>query len=146
MKWDWVRGVADSLAPYVAILDSLERIAGSYTMSEINQTPEVVENAIYDIYFTARDRAGNEANEVIINGLEYDFTPPVLTWISPQNGDAVNHKDVQYENSELLKTAIMTWKWIGGVEGPDSIHDMNLFGDELSTGCLLYTSPSPRDS
>ena len=134
MKWDWVRGVADSLAPYVAILDSLERIAGSYTMSEINQTPEVVENAIYDIYFTARDRAGNEANEVIIKGLEYDFTPPVLTWISPQNGDAVNHKDVQYENSELLKTAIMTWKWIGGVEGPDSIHAMNLFGDELSAG------------
>ena len=116
MKWDWVRGVADSLAPYVAILDSLERIAGSYTMSEINQTPEVVENAIYDIYFTARDRAGNEANEVIIKGLEYDFTPPVLTWISPQNGDAVNHKDVQYENSELLKTAIMTWKWIGALK------------------------------
>ena len=72
--------------------------------------------------------------QAIISGVEYDFTPPVLTWFSPANGDAVNHKNVHYENSELLNSGKITWTWIDGIEDPDSIHVMELFKDELNMG------------
>ena len=132
--WKWIDGISDTLAPYIADLSVDERKKGTYTMVDIERVPEVVENAIYDLSFNGRDRAGNEAKEIIINRLEYDFTPPVLTWISPKEGDAVNHKDIQYQNSELLKTGTISWKWIGGIEDPEGVHAMSLFGDELNIG------------
>ena len=132
--WTWNSGVEDLSSPYVVELTEDEKKKGIFTKIELTNIPDFVENAIYTITFVGRDRAGNEALQAIVNGVEYDFTPPELTWLSPANGDAVNHKNVHYKNSELLNSGEITWTWINGVEDPDSIHTMELFKDELNMG------------
>ena len=135
-EFEWVRsgGIEDTLAPYKVVLTIDEMKEGSYSRVQLSKLPEFVENAIYTLKFSGQDRAGNIAPEIIITAIEYDFTPPQLTWISPRNGAAVNHKDVSFEKSELLKTATITWSWLSGVSDPDSIHIMQLYGEELEAG------------
>ncbi len=131
-KWIWLGGVEDTLAPYTAVLTEEERSEGAHSQIELANNPTVVENALYTMSFSGRDRAGNKTLRAFVPGLQYDFTPPELTWHSPQNGDAVNHKDVQFANSELLESGTITWSWTGGVADPDSIHAMELNGNELN--------------
>ena len=133
-KWIWLGGVADTLAPYTAILTKEERSGGEHSQIELVNNPTVVENALYTMTFNGRDRAGNKTKRAFVPGLQYDFTPPELTWNSPNAGDAVNHKNIHFSNSEFLDSGIITWTWITGVEDPDSIHAMALSGDELNGG------------
>ena len=133
-KWIWLGGVADTLAPYTAILSKEERSGGEHSQIELVNNPTVVENALYTMTFNGRDRAGNKTKRAFVPGLQYDFTPPELTWNSPNAGDAVNHKNIHFSNSEFLDSGIITWTWITGVEDPDSIHAMALSGDELNGG------------
>jgi len=134
LKWIWLGGVVDTLAPYTAILTLEERSEGKHSQVELINNPTVVENAIYTLTFTGRDRAGNKSKRAFVPGLEYDFTPPELTWHSPISGDAVNHKNIHFANSEVLESGIITWTWINGIEDTDSIHAMVLSGDELNGG------------
>ena len=117
--WTWNSGIEDTSAPYIVELTEEEKKKGVYAQIELANLPTFIENAIYTISFVGRDRSGNEALQAIISGVEYDFTPPVLTWYSPVDGDAVNHKNVHYENSELLNSAIMTWTWADGIDDSD---------------------------
>ena len=131
-KWIWLGGVEDTLAPYTAELTLEERMEGEHSQIELANNPTVVENALYTMSFSGRDRAGNKTKRAFIPGLQYDFTPPELTWQSPLAGDAVNHKDIHFENSELLDSGTITWSWVSGVADPDSIHAIALTGDELN--------------
>ena len=131
-KWIWLGGVEDTLAPYTAILTSEERSEGEHSQVELINNPTVVENALYTMIFIGRDRAGNKTKRAFVPGLQYDFTPPELTWIGPKDGAAVNHKNVHYSNSELLDSGTISWTWIDGVADPDSSHLMVLAGEELS--------------
>ena len=132
--WTWNSGIEDSLAPYIVELNEDEKKKGIYTQITLENTPDFVENAIYTISFNGRDRAKNEAMQAIISGVEYDFTPPELTWIYPLNGGAVNNKNVNFDNSELLNSGIITWTWVDGADDIDSVHVMELFKDELNPG------------
>lgn len=131
-KWIWLGGVEDTLAPYTALLTEAEKTEGKHSQIELVNNPQVVENALYTMSFKGRDRAGNKTKRAFVPGLQYDFTPPELTWNSPKSGDAVNHKKIHYENSELLESGIITWTWISGVKDPDTTHAMTLGGDELN--------------
>ncbi|HIC36731.1 MAG TPA: hypothetical protein EYO80_03520, partial [Candidatus Marinimicrobia bacterium] len=131
-KWIWLGGVEDTLAPYTAILTPEERSEGEHSQVELINNPTVVENALYTMTFIGRDRAGNKTKRAFVPGLQYDFTPPELTWIGPKDGTAVNHKNVHYSNSELLDSGTISWTWIDGVADPDSSHLMVLAGEELS--------------
>jgi hypothetical protein len=131
-KWIWLGGVEDTLAPYTAELTLEERMGGEHSQIELANNPTVVENALYTMSFSGRDHAGNKTKRAFISGLQYDFTPPKLTWQSPLAGDAVNLKDIHFENSELLDSGTITWSWVGSVADPDSIHAMALTGDELN--------------
>ncbi|HIB34255.1 MAG TPA: hypothetical protein EYO27_04485 [Candidatus Marinimicrobia bacterium] len=131
-KWMWLGGVEDTLAPYTAILIETERKEGPHNQIELENNPSIVENALYTMSFTGRDRAGNKTARAFVPGLQYDFTPPELTWYSPNDGDAVNHKNVHFSNSESLESGMITWRWTGGIADPDSVHAMVLDGDELN--------------
>ena len=133
-SWVWLGGVEDTLAPYIAELSDLENEVGPHIGTALKNIPSVVENALYTLTFVGQDRAGNKTLKAFIPNLQYDFTPPQLTWISPNNGDAVNHKNIQFENSEILERGIITWVWIGGKIDPDSIHAMSLVNEELDSG------------
>ena len=145
-KWIWLGGVEDTLAPYTAILNSAERSGGAHSQIELYNNPTVVENALYTMTFSGRDRAGNKTKPAFVPGLQYDFTPPELTWISPKDGEAVNHKNIQFSNSELLESGTISWTWVDGVNDPDSVHVMSLEGPELSRnefGPGLITNEPP---
>ncbi|MBC8345563.1 MAG: hypothetical protein ISR82_04155 [Candidatus Marinimicrobia bacterium] len=131
-KWIWLGGVEDTLAPYIAILTEEERGGGEHSQVELVNNPTVVENALYTMMFSGRDRAGNKTKRAFVPGLQYDFTPPTLTWINPEDGDAINHKNIQFSNSELLESGTITWTWTDGKEDPDSSHIIELEGQELS--------------
>lgn len=132
-KWVWLGGVDDTLAPYVATLSVEEMKVGQHTDVILSQTPTVVENALYTLSFSGQDRAGNKTLQAFVPGLQYDFTPPTLTWYAPRSGDAVNHKNVSFENSELLDRGTISWVWVSGVADPDSVHAMDITGDEMNS-------------
>ena len=133
-RWVWLGGIEDTLAPYTAELSDLEKEAGPHVETALINIPNVIENALYTLSFSGQDRAGNKTLKTFIPGLQYDFTPPELTWISPTNGEAVNHKNIQFKNSELLDRGVVTWEWVGGSTDSDSIHEMSLVDTELNSG------------
>ena len=132
--WARIGGIEDTLAPYIVELTESEMRKGSFAQSQLANIPKFVENTIYTLSFNGRDRAGNEAIEIIIPNIEYDFTPPQLSWISPLNDAAVNHKNVNFSNSELLKSGTITWTWVSGIKDTDSVHVMQLYDQELNAG------------
>ncbi len=93
-KWIWLGGVEDTLAPYTAILIETEKKGGPHNQIELENNPTIVENALYTMSFTGRDRAGNRTARAFIPGLQYDFTPPELSIISPRERDAINQKQI----------------------------------------------------
>ena len=131
-KWIWLGGVPDTLAPYTAILTSDEKEVGEHIEIELANNPTVVENALYTMSITGRDRAGNKAKRAFVPGLQYDFTPPTLTIFSPDTGEAVNHKLVHFSNSEILQSAQMIWLRTGGNEDTLSPHISDLVRQELN--------------
>ena len=149
--FEWTRygGVEDSLAPYRVKLTRDEMKQGMFSRVQLTSLPEFVENTVYTLTFNGRDRAGNIASEVVIAEIEYDFTPPQLSWLSPKSGSAVNHKDVSFEKSELLQSGSITWRWTSGVSDPDSLHIMQLFNKELEFGVFepatIVNAPSLVD-
>ena len=130
-KWRWLGGIEDTLAPYISILSEEERTAGEHVEILLENNPSVVENALYMMTILGRDRAGNKTEPAFVQGLQYDFTPPELTIISPKDSIAINQKNVHYVNSELLETAQMIWQWTGGEPDNNSPHFVNLVMDEL---------------
>mgnify|MGYP001158560002 FL=1 len=132
--WTRTGGIEDTLAPYIVELTEDEMRKGSFAQSQLANIPKFVENTIYTLSFNGRDRAGNEAIEIVISDVEYDFTPPQLSWISPLNDAAVNHKNVNFSNSELLKSGTIIWTWVSGIKDTDSVHVMQLYDQELNAG------------
>ncbi|MGY8781223.1 MAG: hypothetical protein ACKVJJ_06155 [Fidelibacterota bacterium] len=120
------------MTPYTALLVDEEKSEGEHSQIELVNIPTVIENALYTMSFSGRDRAGNRSERAIVSEFQYDFTPPELTWISPKSGDAVNHKNIYFTNSEILESGTIVWTWIGGISDPDSIHAMALIGNELN--------------
>ena len=90
----WLGGVEDTLAPYTAILIASERTSGDHIEIELSNNPTVVENALYTMSITGQDRAGNKTKRAFVPGLQYDFTPPELSIISPRERDAINQKQI----------------------------------------------------
>ena len=130
-KWMWLGGVEDTLAPYTAILIASERTSGDHIEIELSNNPTVVENALYTMSITGQDRAGNKTKRAFVPGLQYDFTPPELSIISPRERDAINQKQIHFTNSELLESAQMIWRWTSGKEDLSAPHTIDLVNDEL---------------
>ena len=146
-KWIWLGGVKDTLAPYTAILTEEERAEGDHIEIELSNNPTVVENALYTMTISGTDRAGNKTKRTFVPGLQYDFTPPELTIISPVNKDAVNHKKVHFINSEKLASAQMIYRRTGGMSDPSSPHIIELSGEKtpwerVGSTCLVVSSQS----
>ena len=130
-KWMWLGGVNDPSAPFTAILTNEEMQSGDYIEIELENSPVIVENALYTMSLSGRDRAGNKAKKAFVPGLQYDFTPPELFVLNPDSGSAINYKKVHFRNSELLQSAQMIWTRTSGEEDLLSPHIVDLENDEL---------------
>ena len=105
--------------------------SGDHIEIELENSPVVVENALYTMSLSGRDRAGNKAKKAFVPGLQYDFTPPELSVLNPDSGSAINYKKVHFRNSELLQSAQMIWTRTSGEEDLLSPHIVDLENDEL---------------
>ena len=68
--WTRTGGIEDTLAPYIVELTEDEMRKGSFAQSQLANIPKFVENTIYTLSFNGRDRAGNEAIEIVISDVE----------------------------------------------------------------------------
>ncbi len=130
-KWIWLGGDPDSLAPYIVELTGEQLSQGRHEAVLLDSMPDFRENALYTLTVKGFDQAGNRSKPRMVPGLQYDFTPPVITWYEPEDRTAVNHKKVHYAISELLAEGSITWVWTGGNPDPDSLHVVSLTGTEL---------------
>lgn len=135
-KLSWMRtgGGDDPDAPYEIDLLENERSRGKHNDIVLSGMPDVLEGPVYRISFNGSDRAGNAAAPVIVSGLIYDFTPPVISISAPGDGMAVNHKRIGYELSENLKEGIAVWEWTDGIPDRAKVHEQKLSGRELNLG------------
>jgi hypothetical protein len=145
-KWIWLGGDPDSLAPYTVELAGDQLSQGRHEAVLLDSMPEFRENALYTLIVKGFDRAGNRSKPRMVPGLQYDFTPPVITWYKPEDDTAVNHKQVHYAVSELLAEGSITWVWAGGNPDPDSLHVValsgaELYGQEHPLGNLISSPP-----
>ena len=134
---------------FTAILTVDEMQKGDYNEIELVNSPEVVENALYTMSLSGKDRAGNKAKKAFVPGLQYDFTPPELAILYPDSGAAINYKKVHFQNSELLQNAQMIWFQTSGEKDLKSPHIVVLENDELlgkEIGPVsLYNEPELKD-
>ena len=127
-------GSVDPGSPHVVVLGDTERLMDLHENVFQTNGPALVEGGVYTIRFQGRDRAGNEAQSIEIEGVIYDATPPVLTLTQPVDGEVVNHTLVSYSNNELLSSARFVWTRTGGNPDPSSPHIVPLSGFELGRG------------
>ncbi|NOZ03969.1 MAG: hypothetical protein GXO92_05110 [FCB group bacterium] len=139
-------GSPDPGSPHIVLLAENERQQGPHEDVFLTDGPALVEGGVYTIRFGGRDRAGNEAQTVEIQGVIYDAIPPVLTLTLPVDGDVINNTLVSYSNSELLSSAQFVWTRTGGSPDTASPHIVPLAGFELGRGEFLRAvlENSPR--
>ena len=49
----------------------------------IQNEPELVDGAYYDLILAGKDRAGNLSNKAVAKNIKYDITPPVISINNP---------------------------------------------------------------
>ncbi len=144
-----VGGKPDSKSPYLFGLNSALLKKGEHSDVFITDGPELVEQGIYTIEFSGRDRAGNTSPKETIQRVIFDSTPPELSIENPEENSAINHLMVNIGNSENLKTANMIWTRTGGEPDADSPRVVSLTGGELEEGftknTLLKNRPKLTD-
>ena len=127
-------GTEDPKSPYEIDLSINEKQSGDHNDVQLILMPKVIEGTVYQLSFSGYDQANNYSSPLIISEIQYDFTPPIVSINDIENNSDVNHLRVNYEFSEIMKEAEITWKWTGGVNDPNPTHRQSLFVDELAEG------------
>ena len=134
ITWEYLGGIQDELAPHVAHLNGEELNKGKHSNFYLGESPLLNDGSIYSISFAVSDVAGNEAETVVIDSVQFDLTNPEVAILSPQGNSWVSSTSVGFGLSENLKTAHLIWEWIGGSDDPNAPHTALFMGSELSSG------------
>jgi len=132
--WQHLGGSPDDLAPYAANLNGDELNKGKHPFINLDESPLLNDGSIYSITFAVSDAAGNEAEIVVVDSVQFDVTNPEVAILSPKGESWISSTSVGYGLSEDLKTGHLIWEWIGGNEDPNASHTTPLMESELSSG------------
>jgi len=142
-------GKEDPKSPYEIPLTIKEKAAGEHKVDELLSMPDVVEGAIYKLSFSGHDKAQNFTPPISLPGIQYDFTPPEIAFLEPQDSTNVNHLFISYELSEVLKDATITWERTGGDIDPKRKYVQSLLDNELNEGLhediQIINTPNLKD-
>ncbi|MCH7763971.1 MAG: hypothetical protein IIB95_09545, partial [Candidatus Marinimicrobia bacterium] len=127
-------GKEDLKSPYEINLSIKEKMIGEHNDIQMILMPDVVEGTVYKLSFIGNDRSNNFTAPIRLPGIQYDFTPPIISIIDFEDNSDVNHLMIDYEFSELLKESEITWERTGGVNDPKRIHKQSLIDNELAEG------------
>lgn len=130
VQWSRTGGSADGASPHNMALTAGDLTSGAHT--GVNLNPPIVDGAIYTITFSCTDAAANVSTPIVITGVTYDVTVPVISAVSPASSSAVNHQQVGYTFSEACASATVTWTYVSGAASGN--FNQGLTGGELTAG------------
>ena len=131
--WKWVDGVLDT-REHIQILSPYEREIGQKNFILIEDAPELVDGAYYDLILVGKDRAGNSSNKAIAKNFKYDITPPIVSITNPTPNIFITSTQIEYDFSEDMDRAIVKFEYSGGDYDLGSPHIYNIQGDDLKIG------------
>jgi len=133
VTWSQTDGAADSRSPHDLLLSG-EELSTEQLDRLLTSVPSLTDGSTYSVTFNGTDAAGNKAEEIVVNEVKVDYTPPVLTLNSPVSESAIKNTSVAFTISENLKDASMLWTHVDGPNDPSSPHAVPLDSDELAMG------------
>ncbi len=131
--WKWVDGVLDT-REHVQVLSPYEREPGLKNFILIQDSPELVDGAYYDLTLFGKDRAGNPSNKATAKNVKYDITPPVISITNPTPNIFITSTQIEYDFSEDMDRAVVKFEYSGGDYDLGSPHIYNIQGDDLKIG------------
>ncbi|MBC8322880.1 MAG: hypothetical protein H8E70_04875 [Candidatus Marinimicrobia bacterium] len=112
VTWTRTGGKSDAASPHKVSLSGSELDKGIKENYTLSNSPQLVDGAIYDISFHARDFAGNESETMIMSGVLYDISPPILKIVSPGNNHFTKGAELTFSHSEDLSAGLISWNGI----------------------------------
>ncbi|MBL8029045.1 MAG: hypothetical protein JNL74_21665, partial [Fibrobacteres bacterium] len=134
ITWTRTGGSPDPNSPHVKSLSAAEMGVAVRTNYIINNSPLLVDGAIYDVTFAGMDLAGNNAVSVTRTGVTYNLAAPTITSTTPIPNAYVNHTRVSYTLSEEFLSGTVRWTRSAGNADANSPHIKALTGTELLSG------------
>jgi len=136
-KWEWLDGTRDAAKIHNVQFVNEELLEGGHVDTEFFHDPNLVEGGVYQLTISGYDRAGNEANPIILENLTFDATAPLFDEFTPTLSSYINEPLIGYWLSENLKEGKLTWEHIGGIYDENAPHISNFVGSELNAGTQL---------
>jgi hypothetical protein len=127
-------GGADPSSPHTVTIPQVQLKMGQHASLDSTVWPDLSDGSVYRVTYTGIDRAGNEAEPVVLDGIGYDITLPVISTLMPSDSSAVNHTRFSYNLSEQVVEGTVTWTWLAGPEDSGSPHSINLAEDKMGEG------------
>jgi len=129
----WTNGTNDALSPYLHVMTSSERTAGSHM---VDLGLALVNNAIYSISFTGvKDAAGNDTAPITSINVMFDSQSVAVTKTSPARKSIATAATVGYTLSEEAQYGKVTFTWTGGSNVVDaSLREYTFQAAELTAG------------
>ena len=122
-----------------------ELLDGTFAKGILTNQSDLLDGTIYNISINTTDLAGNESITTLAENITFDQSKPKFTQVIPTASSRINSQLLEWNVNEQLSSGKYTWIHMGGAEDPGAPHEYTLSPQLLSMGCLLYTSPSPRD-
>ena len=136
--WERIGGSRDGISEHSISLVDDELIMGSFEDKVLINKPQLQEGAIYNLKIFGFDLAGNMSNEIFVENLNFDATPPIFEDFLPQPKSYVNTNSIGYWLSEDLKDGLITWTRIGGNNDSESPHLSKFLKWDLNLGSREY--------
>ena len=109
VSWTRTGGKSDAASPHKVSLSGSELDKGFKENYTLSNSPQLVDGAIYKITFQGKDFAGNQSEKVIMSGVIYDISPPILQIVSPVNNHFTNGTELTFSYSEDLAGGLISW-------------------------------------
>lgn len=109
IKWIRNGGAQDPTAPYHVDLTDSELKKGLTENYTLSNAPRLKDGVIYNILIQANDFAGNESEAMVMAGVLYDISPPVLQIDSPGNNHYTKGTELKFSFSEDLAVGRISW-------------------------------------
>jgi len=131
VRWEWIGGKTDTLAPHVVPLIFEESLRGEHPMVLPRNAPTLLDSAVYRVTFSGEGESGYEAAEVVLNSVPFDTTPPAYT----VDADLfISHPQISYTLDESLAEAEVLWVWERGMRDADVPYVVGLSAGILKAG------------
>ena len=125
----WIN-ISDPNEVFTYTLNNQNLLLGDHLNIIMSDSLQLIDGSQYNVEISGFDLAGNKADNVFLNNVGYDLSPPVLTISSPKDSSFINNPFIIYGLSENLDSAQITW--VNNMTNESTIVQLN--GNDLTRG------------